>query len=326
MPSFKAADGEKLSYWDIGQGPVCVMVHGFGMPAFLWLPFVLPLATRYRFIMPNLRGFGGNHKAPIRHDNVFTQYAHDLHGLIEHLDLKKPNLVGFSMGGCTSMEYQRLYGFDNIAAYLQVDQAMHVRHTEHGAHGLFGHMQDEWMNTLTTLIGDMEALGTDNPFDRLPKLQRQRFWDMFSSFTATAFNHPLMRMVTKLARHERLIRTVAPTSNWSVYLSCMRGFAQHQPDFRESMATISDKLPVWFFVGENSRMYPAEGQVMATQVVPHARIVHFKDAGHGLMFDSPVRFVRKLDEFLAHAARRQRRAKLAHKAASRVMASEAVSA
>lgn len=326
MASFRASDGTKLSYWDIGKGPVCVLVHGFGMPAFLWLPFILPLASRYRFIMPNQRGFGGAHRAKVKHDSVFTQYAHDLHELLTHLKLEKPSLVGFSMGACTSMEYQRIYGFDNISAYLQVDQAMHIGHTEHGNHGLFGDDHHRWVGILNGLINDLQAHGTHRAFDDLPVHDRKRLWGMFAEFSATAFQHPLMRVFSKLARHEKLIRTVAPTSNWPVYLDCMRGFVQHQFDYRQTMSNIPSHCPVWFFVGDESKMYPAEGQILAGRHIAHSRVVRFKGAGHAVMFDSPVRFVRKLDEFLLHSLRRSRRARLAHKAASRVMAGEAVTA
>lgn len=326
MPSFRATDGERLHYWDIGQGPVCVMVHGFGMPSFLWLPFVLPLMNRYRFILPDLRGFGFTHHAPIRQDTVFAQYAKDLHDLITHLELEKPALAGFSMGACTAMEYQRLYGFDNISAYLQIDQAMHVEHTEHGEHGLFGADRDKWMKTLSALIHDMEALGTHKPFDVLPKLERQRFWDVFSHFVGTAFHHPLSRRLVRVARNEWVIRRVAPVSNWPIYLACMRSFVKYAPDFRESMSQIAQHCPVWFFVGDESLMYPAEGQMMAAMTVAHARVVRFRSAGHAVMFDSPLRFVRKLDEFLAYSVRRQRRAKSAQSAASAVNAPEAVQA
>ena len=50
-------DGADLHYLDVGRGPVCMLLHGFAMPAALWLPFVAPLATRFRFVLPNLRGF-----------------------------------------------------------------------------------------------------------------------------------------------------------------------------------------------------------------------------------------------------------------------------
>ena len=53
MATYTAADGHSLHYWDMGKGPVCILVHGFAMPAFLWLPFITPLLGKYRFILPD---------------------------------------------------------------------------------------------------------------------------------------------------------------------------------------------------------------------------------------------------------------------------------
>ena len=65
MPYARMRDGARLHYLDVGRGPVCMLLHGFAMPAALWLPFVASLATRFRFVLPNLRGFGGSHRVKI---------------------------------------------------------------------------------------------------------------------------------------------------------------------------------------------------------------------------------------------------------------------
>src|SRR5437763_16556012 len=60
MPFVHVAGGDRLHYLDVGRGPVCVLLHGFGMQAAHFLPFVLPLAHRHRFVLIDLRGFGGS--------------------------------------------------------------------------------------------------------------------------------------------------------------------------------------------------------------------------------------------------------------------------
>ena len=56
MPYARMRDGARLHYLDVGRGPVCMLLHGFAMPATLWLPFIAPFVTSYRFVLPNLRG------------------------------------------------------------------------------------------------------------------------------------------------------------------------------------------------------------------------------------------------------------------------------
>ena len=297
MASFTATDGSKLHYWDIGTGPTCVLVHGFGMPAYLWLPFVLPLAHKYRFVMPDLRGFGGSHDAVVRTDTTFEQYAHDLQELIEHLGEPQVNLAGFSMGACTSMEYQRLYGFDRVRAYLQIDQGMCLANNDDNPWGIFGSQQSNWLGALNELISDFEAVSPDTAFHRIPKKERRALWKNFSNFTRTAFGSSWLKGVAYLGRYEPLVKTVAPTRNWRIYLDCIKTFARAEHDYRPTMSTVTDK-PVWFFMGTKSEIYPLAGQLQVRQVIPHAHVVTFDQCGHALMFDAPVRFVRELDHFM----------------------------
>jgi pimeloyl-ACP methyl ester carboxylesterase len=215
------------------------------------------------------------------------------------------------------MEYQRLYGFDNIRSYLQIDQSMHIGHEDEQMHGLFGDQSGPWMKVLQTMVSDMEALGTHRSFWQLPHVHRRRFWKMFSRFSAAAFSNPLLKRFAGLGRHEALVKNVAPVSNWPVYLDCIRTFVEHQVDFRQHMAQLPAGLPVWFFVGDRSEMYPAAGQLNVKKTIPHAQVVRFHKAGHAVMFDSPVRFIRHLDNFLDQTGPR-RRARSTHKRASAV--------
>ena len=53
MARVTAHDGARLKVREIGRGPVVILVHGFGMDSRHWLPIVLPLAHRFRFILPD---------------------------------------------------------------------------------------------------------------------------------------------------------------------------------------------------------------------------------------------------------------------------------
>src|SRR5262245_38430785 len=138
MPHARMRDGAELHYLDVGRGPTVMLLHGFAMPAPLWLPFVAPLATRFRFVLPNLRGFGGSHHVSLTNPCLLTQHADDVADLIEQLGLDDIRLGGLSMGACTSLQYNRLYGFDRVRSYLHIDQAPRVLNGPDWRHGLLG--------------------------------------------------------------------------------------------------------------------------------------------------------------------------------------------
>lgn len=296
MPYLHTRDGARLHYYDIGRGDPVVLLHGFAMPAALWLPFALPLAHRYRFILPDLRGFGGSHTTPLSRDCLLGQHADDVADLFEALQLRDVRLAGLSMGACTAMQYHRDYGFDRVARYLHIDQSPRVRNGDDWSHGLMGDEQTHRIAGWETLMARF-APYRELPYTALPKHLRADLWQHLSEFFDAAFHGKHWKAFTRLTRHERLSRLMSPTRNWTIYLDCMRSYVDGDYDWRESLRPI--RVPMTVLIGENSVMYPAAGQRAIADLVPHAELVSFKRCGHAIPFEAPYRFFRELRRFLA---------------------------
>jgi len=105
MPTFQAADGQTLAYVERGPSGTIplVFVHGWQAAATVWGPVIDRLATRYRTIALDLRGFGRSNGAsgPFRVET----YSDDLSALIAALDLDPVVLVGHSMGGAIAQRF-----------------------------------------------------------------------------------------------------------------------------------------------------------------------------------------------------------------------------
>ena len=295
MPYLTTRDGARLHYHDIGRGAPVVLLHGFAMPAALWLPFVLPFARRYRFILPDLRGFGGSHRTPLAQRCLLTQHADDLADLLQGLHLRDVRLGGLSMGACTALQYHRLYGFDRIRSYLHIDQSPCVRNTADWAHGLLGATQAARLADWQTLMRKLEPY-RGQPYARLPKPLRRALWAKLGEFFDFAFHHRGWKAVSRLARYELLIRRVAPTANWTIYLDSVRSYLEDDYDWRTTLPTL--QVPMTVLIGNDSIMYPAEGQRTIRELVPHARIVDIPDCGHAIPFEAPRVFRRELARFL----------------------------
>ncbi len=303
-------DGARLHYLSFGRGPdVCVLLHGFAMNAAMWVPFVAPLAHRVRFIIPDLRGFGRSHKLPLHQRSILDQHADDLHDLLDALNLHDVHLGGLSMGACTALQYQRRYGFGRIRAYLHMDQAPCVLNGPDWNHGLLGDDQESQLGMWRDLLLELES-HRGKPYGKLPRTLRKRMWAGLAQFTSYAFHHRGMRAIGNLARHERLIRRVAPTANWPIYLDCLRSYMEDDYDWRPGLAQI--KTPTTLLIGLQSRMYPAPGQFYMAKQVPHARAVPIDNCGHVIPFEAPRVFLRELNRFLAPAPAlpRTRRARI----------------
>jgi triacylglycerol lipase len=95
--------GLSIHYWDVGSGPVVVLVHGLGSRKDDWMPVLEPLAQKYRLLVPDQIGFGKSDK-PLLDYSVQT-YVDFLNEFLRQLKVEKANLVGESLGGWISALY-----------------------------------------------------------------------------------------------------------------------------------------------------------------------------------------------------------------------------
>ncbi len=300
MPHLTTRDGARLHYLDVGRGrgPVCVLLHGFGMQGAMWLPVIAPLLLKQRFILPDLRGFGGSHGLRITTPQLINQHADDLADLIEGLGLDQVRLAGLSMGACTAMDYHARCGFDRVHSYLHIDQAPRIINGDDWQHGVLGKLQAERLADWSDLLHRLKIY-RDTPFERLPGHLRQRFWALLAEFLSFAFSHRGWRGAASLTRYDQLAKRLVPTTNWTVYVDSLRSYLEDGFDWRESMSTM--QKPMTVMIGGRSAMYPAEGQRLLGTLVPHAKLIEFPNSGHVIPFESPRRFVTEFGRFLRAA-------------------------
>jgi pimeloyl-ACP methyl ester carboxylesterase len=98
-----AVFGQTIHYWDVGSGPVVVLVHGLGSRKEDWLPVVAPLSQKYRVLVPDQIGFGRSDKLLM--DYRIQTYVDFLDEFLRDLKIEKASLVGESLGGWISALY-----------------------------------------------------------------------------------------------------------------------------------------------------------------------------------------------------------------------------
>lgn len=100
------ANGVEIRYFTQGQGDPVILVHGFTADA--ERNWVMPgifdrLAEEFRVIALDVRGHGKSGKP---HDpaQYGMEMVHDVVRLMDHLELERAHVVGYSMGGFITME------------------------------------------------------------------------------------------------------------------------------------------------------------------------------------------------------------------------------
>lgn len=300
MPKITSRDGKILNYIDIGpktgSAPVCVLVHGFGMQASHWLPLILPLITQYRFILPDLRGFGGSINAQHSTDCVFETFAHDLYDVIEHLSVPDVALAGYSMGGMTSLMYQRLYGTDKLRGYLQIDQSPVVQNTADWPWGLYGNQQELQFSEFHEMHALVEKQASPLLWSGLSPAVQQGVLDGKARFIAGTLSSPIAKRGFMGLHKLGATKLIVNDKNWPAYRACMTRYTHQQADMRDVFTNYA--IPLWIFAGEKSELYDIQGQRQMASLVNDATFITFKNKGHALPYESPVKFMRNLSKFI----------------------------
>ena len=95
--------GQTIHYFDLGSGPVVVLLHGLGSKKEDWLPVLEPMAQKYHLLVPDQIGFGKSDK-PLMDYSVQT-YVDFLNEFLRQMKVEKTSLVGESLGGWIAALY-----------------------------------------------------------------------------------------------------------------------------------------------------------------------------------------------------------------------------
>jgi non-heme chloroperoxidase len=297
MPYVRSRDGHSLFVRVVGRGQPCLLVHGFASDSRSWLPFVAPFTRGHSFVIPDLRGFGRSHEAPLGRGCPLTQFAEDIEDTLLALAIPSLPVIGISMGAFTTVQSFHLLGGQRFSRYMHVDQGPVIRNRADYAFGMLGAQQPVFFARLRTLLAALEA-HLHKPWHDLPRPLQSEFWALLGEFASAAFStRALSTMVSALSRRERFMRGLLPVTQWQSYLNIVRAYLERDYDLREGFRSI--RVPLTVLIGGRSRMYPPEGQRVISQFAPHAKVREFPDAGHMIPYEAPRLFLRELSSFLA---------------------------
>jgi len=99
---FAPVNGLEMYYEIHGSGEPLVLLHGAFGAIDLWGPILTSLAETHQVIAVELQGHG--HTADIDRPLSFEQMADDVAALMDHLAIEQADVVGYSMGGNTSLQ------------------------------------------------------------------------------------------------------------------------------------------------------------------------------------------------------------------------------
>lgn len=257
MPSL-TVDGVSIHYQDRGQGMPLLLFHGFPLTGDSFQPQLDALASRYRLIVPDHRGFG---RSGVSDDPLeMSRIARDGLAILDSLKILTAVVGGVSMGGYAAMALLR-ENPGRVRALVLID-------TQVTADDEAGKRRRE--QTAQAVLKDGMQVLVDS---MLPKL------------IAPAAEAKVKSAV------EAMIRSNSPRGA----AAALRGMAL-RPDSQDILARYAG--PALVVVGEQDAITPPEKAQQIAKLVSGAQLVTIPGAGHLSNFEAPEAFNRALDEFL----------------------------
>ena len=266
MAEITLETGVTLAYDDTGsrEHPPVILVHGVSMSRRYFHRQLGPLGEHNRVIAVDLRGHGGSEKVPSGH--TIPQYGRDLDAFIRALDIRRPILLGWSMGAFVIFDFIRQFGTGAIRGLVIVDEAASDFKWEGWPHGFVD------LPTLHSFMTDVQD-------------DKQAFLEhlvpaMFHTEPARA---DIEWMVHECAQ--------LPVGALSAIL-----FDQSVQDYRELIPTID--VPTLVCWGRHDGLLPVSGASHLRETIPNVRVELFEDSGHCPFLEESERFNEVVDAFL----------------------------
>jgi pimeloyl-ACP methyl ester carboxylesterase len=100
---FFRSNGVKIRYIVVGKGEPVILVHGFAGNLDVWGSLIADLSKDHEAIALDCRGHGKSDK-PHEPKQYGIEMVNDITRLMDHLQISKAHIVGYSMGGAIVMK------------------------------------------------------------------------------------------------------------------------------------------------------------------------------------------------------------------------------
>ena len=272
--TFITSDRVQLSYISAGSGQPIVLLPGWSQSAEQFKYQIPVFAEHYHAIAVDLRGHGESEKVSFGYR--VSRLSKDIQELIGALQLKKPHLLGHSMGCSLIWSYLDLFGLDEIDRLVLVDQSpLLITRPQWDAQEI---AESGAVFTAEQLNAIVHTLENDNA----EELTR----NLLTSMVTPEISKEQFEWIVEC--NLRLPRSLAATLLYN----------HAHTDWRDQIVRI--RKPTLIVAGRKS-IIPWTSQVWIHQSIPDSELEIFEVAeggGHFTFIENPEKFNRRVLQFL----------------------------
>lgn len=261
-----SSDDAEICFDVAGSGPPVVLLHPFPVNREFWLPISQFLSTRYRLIMPDMRGQGDSSlgEGPA----TMQKHSADVARVMNAAGIDRAPLIGVSIGGYVIFEFWR-----------------------------------QFRDRVSALVLCNTKAGADTPEARAGRLQAAA--DVLQRGAEPFFEGMLQKVLGETTRHTRpdlvdgslrMMRKMSPEDVAGV----QRGMAE-RPDSILTAKNIN--VPTLIVTGDEDRLTGLPEAEVMKQSIRGSEMRVIAKAGHYSPWEQPEEVGKLLRQFLDSARR-----------------------
>lgn len=262
-------DGNPLCYFDYGQGPAILLVHGWAASSQFFEDLSAGLARDHRVIVPDLRGHGDtpSGSTPLSIELL----AEDIATLVEALTLDNAVALGWSMGAMVLWQHM-------------------IEHADAAFSGMIVEdMSPRILNSADWSLGMVNGLDAASSARALDVMRKD--WPAYvRAFTPHMFARDTARgnpdLVARTSDRMRHLDSDAMACLWA---------SMAQQDLRSQLPAI--RVPTLIAYGGRSDAYGPETSRYLVETLPEASRQEFVRSGHAPHLEEPQEFENAVRDF-----------------------------
>jgi 3-oxoadipate enol-lactonase len=265
-------NGIRIAYGIRGAGPPLVLIMGYRLSSLAWpLDFIEALAERFTVVFFDNRGTGTSDKPTSGYE--ISNMAKDVGGLLDHLEMARTNVLGYSMGGAIAQEFVRQFPDRVLALALCATMCG-------GPRAVYA------SSSVVRVMRELDGLK--------PEEIARRIWTVTYS-PGYLENH------RELAEDQMRREITAPTPLHAADLQ-YQAFAEF--DCAKALPNI--KAPTLVLTGDLDELVSPQNSKFIASLVPGAILIVIPGCGHRMMWEATDECVGFVTEFLTGASEGRR--------------------
>jgi pimeloyl-ACP methyl ester carboxylesterase len=254
----------RIAYAVHGSGPPLVLIMGYRLSSLAWPgDFIAALAERFTIVLFDNRGTGASDKPTFGYE--ISNMARDVSGLLDHLEIARANVLGYSMGGAIAQEFvrqfpERVFGLVLCATMCGGPRAVYAS------------------PAVARVMRELDGLKPDEI--------ARRIWEVTYS-PGYLENH------REQAEDQMRREIAAPTPLHAADLQ-YQAFAE----FDSSKALANIQATTLVLTGDLDRLISPHNSKFIASLIPRASLIVIPGCGHRMMWEATDECVGFITEFL----------------------------